>query len=92
MLIRTPRRRERLDAVTFLTVYLVALFAIESRLVVGPLGGAGQPAGLLGLVGLGWWMYHHTQRSVSTRWQVQPVRLALVVFLLAVLASFAGAN
>jgi O-antigen ligase len=78
----------RLDAVSLLTVYLVALFAIESRLVIGPLGAAGNPAHLVALAGLGWWIYHQVQRPEATEWGAQPVRRALLVLFLAFAASY----
>jgi O-antigen ligase len=76
------------DAVTFLTFYLVALFAIESRYVIGPLGGPGNPARLIGLVALGWWSYQQIQRPAPTGLGPQPVRRALLVLLFAFAASF----
>ncbi|WP_325484499.1 O-antigen ligase family protein [Microbacterium sp.] len=39
-----------------LTVYIVVLFAVPSRLVVGPLGSAGSISMLLGLVSFGLWV------------------------------------
>jgi hypothetical protein len=44
----------RVDAVHVLTVVLVVLFALPSRLTFAPLGGAGAPALVLGLGCFGW--------------------------------------
>ena len=91
---RRPGQREglaRLDAVTYLTVFLVAALAIESRMVVGPLGGAGNPAQLLAMGGLAWWLFFHVQRATPSGWGRQPVRLALLGLFLAFTASYAGA-
>ncbi len=45
----TQRPRSGRDGVGLLTIYLVLLVAVPSRLVIGPLGGAGSPAMVLGL-------------------------------------------
>ncbi|WP_028659477.1 O-antigen ligase family protein [Nocardioides insulae] len=88
----SPRHRHgRLDAVTYLTAVLVLAFAIESRYVIGPLGGAGTPAQVLAVGGLCWWMYFHTARAWSAPWQVQPVRIALLGLFLCFCASYAVA-
>lgn len=85
-------RHSRLDAVSYLSWYVVAAFAIESRYVVGPLGGAATPAQLVAVAGLGWWLYFHTARTtphpVGGRPRVQPVRIALLVFCLSYVASY----
>lgn len=90
---RWPARRTptHLDAVSFLTVYLVLLFVLESRLVIGPLGGAGNPATLLAGAGFGWWALHHAQRSLPTNAGPQPVRAAMLAMFCAMLASYAAA-
>lgn len=77
-----------LDATAVLTVYLVALFAIPSRFVIGPLGGAGTPAGVLGLGCLLWWIYYQVQRPDPTGAGSQPIRTALFVASGAVFVSF----
>ena len=81
----------QLDAVTYLTVYLVLLVGIESRMVIGPLGGAGSPATLMAVGGLCWWMFYQVQKPESREWMAQPVRLAMLGLFLAFLASFAVA-
>ncbi|QIX27855.1 O-antigen ligase family protein [Nocardioides sp. JQ2195] len=91
MLLSENSRAKRLDGVTYLTVFLVAAFAIESRYVVGPLGAAGTPAQLIALTGLGWWLYYQVQRTHSDGWMVHPVRIGLFALLLAYMASFVAA-
>ncbi|GCD91332.1 O-antigen ligase [Nocardioides sp. LS1] len=79
---------QHLDAVTFLTVFLVCLVGIESRLVVGPLGAAGSPAKLVACVGLCWWAFYHVQRTQPLGWRSQPIRISLLLLFLAFMASY----
>jgi hypothetical protein len=76
------------DAVAALTVFLVLLFAIPSRLIFAPLGGAGTPAQVIGLVILAWWLAHRLALSKTHSRAGQPVRRAMLLFLAAVLASY----
>jgi O-antigen ligase len=80
-----------LDAVSFLTAYLVLLFCIESRLVLPGLGASGNPATLLACVGFAWWVFYQAQRPVVVSVGRQPVRTALLLALGAFLASYAAA-
>jgi hypothetical protein len=51
-----PRPSKRsFDAVAWLTIYLVVLLAIPTRLVIGPLNSAGAPSMLIGLMSFGAW-------------------------------------
>src|SRR5665647_2029987 len=79
------------DGTTFLTIYLVLLFAIPSRLVVGPLGAIGAPATLVGLTGTGWWLWHQTAQPFGHPLRPQPVRRMAAVFCGAVGLSFIAA-
>lgn len=79
------------DGVTVLTVYLVALTCIPSRLVLGPLGGAGSPAGVLGLGCLAWWIWDRARRPEPDGDGFQPVRWAFILMAFAFLASFVAA-
>jgi O-antigen ligase len=78
--------------VTLLTVYLVLLMAIPSSLVVGPLGGAGAPAGIFGVVLLGWYLiaWQHPLLPLDTG--RQPIRVAGLAFACATLAAYVSAN
>ena len=77
-----------IDAVAWLTLYIVVLYAIPSRLVFGPLGGAGAPSQVVGLLSLMWWGAYHLGRSRRTSLGIQPVRLATGVFLICVGVSY----
>lgn len=79
------------DAATVLTVYLLLLLAIPSNRTVAALGGAGAPAALFALVALLWWCWYHVQRPTpSLARDSQPVRIALLLFVAAALASYAA--
>lgn len=76
------------DVVTLLSLYLVVLYAVPAHLVVGPLGGAGSPSQLAGLGGLLIWAVYHLGRSTPMSSEPQPVRLALMAFLVSVGGSY----
>ncbi|MGZ4715475.1 MAG: O-antigen ligase family protein [Acidimicrobiales bacterium] len=83
-----PRRARRpIDATAALTVYLVLLFGIPSALVIGPLGGSGTPANMLGLAFLLWWVLAKMGSGLGVDRGRQPVRIALLAFVTPVLAS-----
>lgn len=67
------------DVVTVLSVWAVLLFLIPARWVVGPLGGVGTPATLLGLIGILWRTAggFHPKLGFAGGWQ--PVRVMLIV-------------
>jgi O-antigen ligase len=79
------------DTVTLLTFFLVLLFAIPSRLVFAPLGGAGGPAQLLGVGALLWWAWSRLAQSSSAPVASRPVRRAMLLFMAACLASYLAA-
>ena len=84
-------RNARYDAVTLLSLFVVALIAIPSALVVGPLGSAGTPAEIVGMVLLPVWVVYALsapRRNVSR----QPVRVAMCVFAVAILLSYIAAS
>lgn len=72
------------DPVSLLTVYLVLLFCLPSRLVVGPLGSAGTPAALLGIGALVLWVWQRLNRTESVTAWSQPVRTAMGCLLVVV--------
>lgn len=82
------RRAGAVDGVTILTIYLIALIAIPSRLVFAPLGGAGSPAGMVGLGCLAWWTWSQLQRPAATGAGPQPVRYAFIGVSFAFMTSF----
>jgi polysaccharide biosynthesis protein PslJ len=75
------------DAVSLLTVYMVVAFAIPSPLIFKPLGASGTPADLIGLGFLLWWGLAKLGSSQGVDRGRQPVRIALLLFMLAALAS-----
>ncbi len=87
-----PTRFGGVDATSVLTLYAVLLMALPNRLVIGPLGGAGSPAGVVGLGCLLWWVAHHLGRSVTARRSPTTVRTALLCFAFAVGVSYVVAT
>jgi len=78
------------DAVTWLTLYIVVLFAIPSRLILGPLGSAGAPSMLLGLASLAFWLSFILTNAVSRPFTVTyPLKWAIAVFVVCVGVSYA---
>ena len=86
------RGLRRIDATTLLTVYLVLLLVIPAGLVVSPLGGAGSPAQLLGLLAALWWGVQGVIKPKPTARIRQPVRIAMLVLVTTVLVSYVLAN
>jgi hypothetical protein len=76
------------DARAALTILLVTLLLIPSRLIVGPLGAAGTPASLLGIAGLVWWLAVRMVPSFSVARGLQPVRIAVGVLGASILVSY----
>lgn len=82
------RPRAPADGATFLTIYIALIVAIPSRLQVPALGGAGSPASILGLAGLGWWLWHQIHRTERTSVPRPLLKIAMGVFLAAIAASY----
>lgn len=85
-----PAPVARPDAVTWLMTYIIALYAIPSRLVVDALGSAGAPSMLFGLASFGAWALYQVGRPTSDVdiFETRPVRRALVAFLICVGISY----
>jgi O-antigen ligase len=84
-----PVRPHGVDALPVLVVYVVALYGIPSVLVVGPLGAAGAPAQIIGILMLLWWLA--AQLILIARPQRgNPVHWLLLAFAVAVVASYAA--
>jgi polysaccharide biosynthesis protein PslJ len=88
---RTEPAGLKYDAVTLFTVYIVLLIAIPSRLVFSPLGAAGTPAQILGMLMLLWWGTSWLSRTHGFTDPVIPIRRAMLLFAMAVLASYLAA-
>lgn len=80
------------DAVTLLIGYVLLLFLIPSILIVGPIGGSGTPANILGLGALGWWGASRLVPRLGASRGPQPVRLALLFFGVSFAISYAMAQ
>ncbi len=86
------RRLASFDAVSLLTIYLVLLIAVPSRLVFGAIGSTGTPAALVGIVALAWWTAGRIVPSIGGATGLQPVRTTLLAFCVVVaLSEVAGA-
>jgi hypothetical protein len=81
-----------LDGATLLTVYLVLLLALPSRLVVGPVGAAGTPANLVAIGGAAWWVWARFADRTRSATRTHPVRTAMLVFVVALLVSYVAAT
>ncbi|MGI5189645.1 O-antigen ligase family protein [Promicromonospora sp. CA-289599] len=76
------------DVVTWLSIYLVLLFAVPSKLVIGPLGSAGAPSMVLGLVSLLLWVLIGVGAIGPSLSRPRQVRVALGLFLFGVGVSY----
>lgn len=81
------------DAVTVLKGFVVVQYAIPSDQRIGALGAAGSPAILYALGAVLWWIWHRIRYStVHKPAEARLIRIALFVFLGAIVASYASAN
>ena len=79
----------RFDAVSVLTVYLVLLYLVPSNRTFTPLGGAGSPVMIFGLLAGVWWAWQQVSRSESSvDRRPRPVRAALFVLLGVAVVSY----
>ncbi len=86
-----PERTEarRFDAVFVLTVYVTLLYVVPSDRTIAPLGAAGSPAMLFGMLAGVWWAWYQLSRTeVSRDRSRRPIRTALFVFMAAVVVSY----
>ena len=78
--------------VALLTTYVVLVVAIPSELIVGPLGGAGTPAQILGLLLLVRWIFMRSASAAGAmRRPRQPLRIAVALLGMSMLASYIAA-
>ena len=80
------------DATTALTGYLFLLLCLPSQLVFAPLGAAGTPARMLGMLFLVWWCADWLSRSRAVRLPSTRVRMWLLILAAAQLVSFVVAG
>jgi hypothetical protein len=76
------------DMVSYLTAYLFLLMFIPGSLVFAPLGGTGTPAIVYALLLFLWYTAFWIAGKVTPSGGGRPVRIAMLIFALAVLASF----
>jgi len=88
---RLDLRSAPADGTTFLTCYLILLFAIPSRLIIGPLGAAGTPAQLVGITATLWWFWHTLAQPLDHEMQPRPIRRAMLILVATILASYIAA-
>jgi polysaccharide biosynthesis protein PslJ len=79
------------DAATVLIVYVILLVALPAQLVFKPLGAVGTPAMLVGLLSLLWWANAGLVPGLRLQTRFQPVRIAVLLLVATVLASYANA-
>ncbi|ACZ31711.1 O-antigen polymerase [Xylanimonas cellulosilytica DSM 15894] len=87
-----PRLIHRFDALSVLTLWMVSLYIFPSEATISAVQSLGRPSTILGLACLLWWVLHTTLRSRPEARPHQPVRIAVVVFVLVVLVSYAVTN
>ena len=80
-----------IDAASVLTVYIVLLLAIPSPMVVPALGSAGAPSSLWAVGCFGLWLWFKVHRTDDIVERPQPVRTAMLAWLLVILAVYAHA-
>ena len=76
------------DIVFFLIIYAVLRIVLPAQYVIGPLGGAGQPAQLFGLCIALWWLADWLGQPWSRLRVEQPLKRFAIAFLIAVLISY----
>ena len=86
-----PTLRRDLNAGVLLYVWVAALLLIPSTLQFAPLGAAGTPAQVLGLLAAGWWFAAQLDRTRATLTPSQPTRTAMSVLVLAMVFSYVAA-
>jgi polysaccharide biosynthesis protein PslJ len=86
-----PTRRAKSSFnLRLLTTLIVVLVAIPSILIIGPLGSAGTPADVIGLVMLVMWVFARITVPPKPP-RANPVRIAMLLFVAAVMASYIAA-
>lgn len=83
--------RHGADATTVLTAYLLVSWFVPSSMVVPALGSAGSPSNLLGVAAFFWWVWFHVRRTEPLGGGFQPVRAAMLCWLLVMLVAYAHA-
>lgn len=79
------------DAVTLLSIYIILLLTIPAPMVLSPLGTAGSPATIVAMSGFGLWLWFQVQRDRHVFTGRQPVRAAMIGWLLVMVVVYAHA-
>lgn len=87
----TRGRRYLLDSTAFVNALIVTLFLIPAEFVMPQLTAVGRPALLLGLLLAGMWAMSRMHPELVMRGR-QPLRWALAMWMVSLLASYAGAQ
>ncbi|WP_313823155.1 O-antigen ligase family protein [Citricoccus sp.] len=85
-------RRTGVDAVTFLTIYLILLCAIPSYLTIPALGSVGRLSILWGLVGFVWWAFVRIKNPLPMPSRPAGVKIAAWTFFGVMFLSYAVAQ
>ena len=85
-------RRQRIDAVTVLTVYVVLLMGIPAALVVAPLGAVGGPAIIFAAIVFVFYLVTWLHPALAPQHFRQPVRGAAILFACAIIATYVSVN
>ncbi len=84
----STRRHRRIDVVALLSLFVVLMICIPSRLIVEALGGAGTPATIVGLGALAWWCYGRVVPGTGLAKGYQPVRIVICIYLAVALLTY----
>jgi polysaccharide biosynthesis protein PslJ len=87
-----PARRSKVDTVALLSVYVFLLMLIPSALAFAPLGSAGSPATILGVLLLAGYIIAWLHPGLAQPYGRQPVRFAVLVFAFVVVAAYVSVN
>lgn len=82
------RTRRTADATPVLTVFAVVLLGIPAAMRMTALGSAGSPATLMALTLFLWWLWFHLQRDQPLPALSQPVRSAMLIWILVVTVAY----
>jgi hypothetical protein len=82
----------RFDVTFCLTAWLLLLYGINAGMVVPVLGAIGQPATLVALGALCWWIGARMLPTLGLDQSLQPIQIALYVYVTYMLASYGSAG
>lgn len=84
--------RSRRDPVVLLTLLLGCLLLLTASLVIGPLGGVGTPAIIVGLLALAWWLAAKALPSLGLATGRQPARWIVLGYAWYLILGYAVAH